>query len=105
VSGGHTLNELFHAETFATELALTEAGRPNCSFIFPRADEYAVGQYMMLSMFQTAYAGELYNVNAFDQPGVELGKQLTYALLGRKGFDAERKRIAAYRKQKAALEG
>lgn len=102
--GGRSLNELFRAEKFATELALTEAGRPNCTFVFPRADEHAIGQYMMVSMFQTAYAGELYDVNAFDQPGVELGKQLTYALLGRKGFDAERQRVAVYRKQKAALE-
>lgn len=103
--GGATLNELFHAEKFATELALTEAGRPNASFVFPKADEHAIGQFIMLAEFQTAYAGEFYNVNAFDQPGVELGKQLTYALLGRKGFDAERKRIAAYRKQTEELRG
>ncbi|MFQ5724610.1 MAG: glucose-6-phosphate isomerase [Terriglobia bacterium] len=101
--GGHTLNELFHAEKFASELALTEAGRPNATFVFPRADEHALGQFMMLAMFQTAYAGELYDVNAFDQPGVELGKQLTYARLGRPGFDAERARIASYQKQKDAL--
>jgi glucose-6-phosphate isomerase len=101
--GGHTLNELFHAEKFATELALTEAGRPNATFVFPQADEYHVGQMMMLSEFQTAYAGEFYDVNAFDQPGVELGKDLTYALIGRAGYDAFRQRVAAYRKQKAAL--
>ena len=101
--GGHTLNELFRAEKFATELAFTEAGRPNSTYVFPAADEYSIGQYMMLAEWQTAYAGEFYDINAFDQPGVELGKQLTYALLGRKGFDAERARIAAYRKQKAAL--
>ena len=29
--------------------------------------------------------GALYGVNAFDQPGVELGKQFTYAMLGRAG--------------------
>ncbi|MGH9863201.1 MAG: glucose-6-phosphate isomerase [Candidatus Acidiferrales bacterium] len=101
--GGHTLNELFRAEKFATELAFTEAGRPNATVVFPRADEYSIGQFMMLAEFATAYAGEFYDVNAFDQPGVELGKQLTYALLGRKGFDAERRRIASYRKQNAAL--
>lgn len=101
--GGRTLNELFRAEKFATELAFTEAGRPNSSFVFPAADEHSIGQMMMLAEWQTAYAGEFYDINAFDQPGVELGKQLTYALLGRKGFDAERARIAAYRKQKAAL--
>jgi glucose-6-phosphate isomerase len=102
--GGHTLNELFRAEKFATELALTEAGRPNCTIVFPRADEHAIGQLMMMTMFQTAYAGEFYNVNAFDQPGVQLGKDLTYALLGREGFDAERQRIGAYREQKQRLE-
>jgi len=100
---GHTLNELFRAEKLATELALTEVGRPNCNIVFPQADEYSVGQFMMMMEFATAYAGEFYDINAFDQPGVQLGKDLTYALLGRPGFDAERQRIAAYRKQKASL--
>ncbi|MFQ5664089.1 MAG: glucose-6-phosphate isomerase [Terriglobia bacterium] len=103
--GGHSLNELFRAEKFATELALTEASQANSSFVFPAADEYCIGQMIMLAEFQTAYAGEFYDINAFDQPGVQLGKDLTYALLGREGFDAERTRIAAYRKQKAALGG
>jgi len=100
---GHTLNELFRAEKLATELALTEVGRPNCNIVFPQADEYSVGQFMMMMEFATAYAGEFYDINAFDQPGVQLGKDLTYALLGRPGFDAQRQRIAAYRKQKALL--
>ena len=101
--GGKTLNELFRAEKLATELALTEADRPNSTFTMPCGDEYCAGQMMMLLQFQTAYAGEFYCVNAFDQPGVELGKQLTYALLGRTGYDAERKRIADYQKQKKSL--
>ena len=42
---------------------------------------------------QTAYAGELYNINAFDQPGVELGKDYTYGLMGRKGFEVKRRAI------------
>jgi glucose-6-phosphate isomerase len=103
--GGHTLNELFRAEKFATELALTEAGRPNCTLTFPRTDEHSVGQLIMMTEFQTAYAGEFYNINAFDQPGVQLGKDLTYALLGREGFDDERRRIADYRQQKQKLAG
>lgn len=102
--GGHTLNELFHAEKLATEMALTEVGRPNCTFVFPTAEEYFVGQLMMVMEFATAYAGEFYNINAFDQPGVQLGKDLTYALLGRAGFDAQRQRIATYRKQKQTLQ-
>lgn len=101
--GGHTLNELFHAEKLATEMALTEVGRPNCTFVFPTAEEYFIGQLMMVMEFATAYAGEFYDINAFDQPGVQLGKDLTYALLGRAGFDTQRQRIATYQKQKAAL--
>jgi glucose-6-phosphate isomerase len=45
--------------------------------------------------FQTAFAGELWGVNAFDQPGVELGKKLTYALMGRKGYSKDLLKAAA----------
>ena len=34
------------------------------------------------------YAGGFYGVNPIDQPGVELGKQLTYGLMGRPGYEA-----------------
>ncbi len=40
-------------------------------------------------------AGELFNIDAFDQPGVEAGKVATYALLGRSGYEDERRRIEA----------
>ena len=43
---------------------------------------------MMLFELATAYAGQLYGVDAFNQPGVELGKQFAYALLGRPGSEA-----------------
>jgi glucose-6-phosphate isomerase len=56
-------------------------------------DEQIVGALLYLLEMQTAYAGELYNVNAFDQPGVELGKNYTYGLMGRKGFEAKRRAI------------
>jgi len=49
----------------------------------------------MLMEMQTAIAGELFNINAFDQPGVEAGKINTYALLGRRGFEERRAAIAA----------
>lgn len=28
------------------------------------------------------------NINPYDQPGVELGKKITYSLMGRKGYEA-----------------
>jgi glucose-6-phosphate isomerase len=91
--GGHTLNELMAAEQRATELALTKSGRPNCAIRLRKVDESSVGALLFLLQMQTAYAGELYDVNAFDQPGVELGKQFAYALMGRKGFESTRKEV------------
>jgi glucose-6-phosphate isomerase len=91
--GGHTLNELLRAEERATELALTQNGRPNCAIRLPKVDERSVGALLFLLEMQTAYAGELYNINAFDQPGVELGKQFAYGLMGRKGFEAKKREV------------
>ena len=39
----------------------------------------------------TAYAGQLYEIDAFNQPGVELGKEFAYAMLGRPGAEAAKK--------------
>ncbi|MGH9532104.1 MAG: hypothetical protein ACRD2Q_06895 [Terriglobales bacterium] len=85
--GGKKMSALFNAERTATEAALTAAGRPNCRWTLARVDEFTLGAFLQMLEFQTAFAGELYNVNAFDQPGVELGKKMTYGLMGRKGFE------------------
>lgn len=37
--------------------------------------------------YQTAFAGELFGINAYDQPGVEVGKKMTYGIMGRKGYE------------------
>jgi glucose-6-phosphate isomerase len=81
------LSELFHAERMATESALAQAGRPNCRWVLPKVDEYHLGMFFQLLEFQTAFSGELYGIDAFDQPGVELAKKLINGLMGRKGFE------------------
>jgi glucose-6-phosphate isomerase len=43
----------------------------------------------MFFQIATGYAGAWYGVDPFDQPGVELGKRLTYAALGRPGYEPE----------------
>jgi glucose-6-phosphate isomerase len=40
-------------------------------------------------------------VNPLDQPGVELGKQYTFAKLGRAGYDAARAEFEALPKSEA----
>ena len=89
--GGHTLGELIAVEQRATAGALAKRGRPNLTIRLERVDEWHIGGLIMLLEIATAYAGQLYGVDAFNQPGVELGKQFAYALLGRPGADEARK--------------
>jgi glucose-6-phosphate isomerase len=89
--GGHHLGELLDIERRATAGALARRGRPNMTLTLERVDPFHVGALFMFLELATAYAGRLYGVNAFDQPGVELGKQFTYAMLGRSDADAARR--------------
>jgi len=85
--GGHTLEELLDTERAASAEALRLRGRPNATIRLPRIDEEAMGQLFMLFQMATVYAGALYGVDPLDQPGVELGKRLTYGLMGREGSE------------------
>jgi glucose-6-phosphate isomerase len=89
--GGHTLGELIDIEQRATAGALAKRGRPNMTIRLERVDASHVGELMMFLELATAYAGQLYGIDAFNQPGVELGKQFAYALLGRPGAEKARK--------------
>jgi glucose-6-phosphate isomerase len=88
--GGHSLGELLDAERLATSGALARRGRPNMTITIDAVDAWHIGGLIFLLEMATAYAGALYGIDAFDQPGVELGKQFTYAILGRPGSDAAR---------------
>ena len=56
-----------------------------------RADPWHIGGLIMLLEIATVYAGALYGVDPMNQPGVELGKQFTYAMLGRADAEAARR--------------
>jgi len=86
--GGHTLGELLDAELRATAEALRRRGRPNLTLDLGGVTPAALGETIMLFQVATVLAGALYGVNPLDQPGVELGKRLTYGLMGRAGHDA-----------------
>jgi glucose-6-phosphate isomerase len=98
-----TVAELFDAERRATEMAITEAGRPNATVYADRVSEESLGDLIMFSQYMTAYAGELYDINAFDQPGVEYGKKLTFAMMGRAGFEKYNSTIEASRRRERAI--
>jgi glucose-6-phosphate isomerase len=84
--GGRTLGELLDAERVATTAALASQGRMNMTVEIPAITAHALGQIIMMLQIATVYAGGFYEINPLDQPGVELGKQLTYGLMGRRGF-------------------
>lgn len=86
--GGHGLDELLNAEQRATAWALARRGRPSLRIDVPRVDAHSLGQVLYMLEVATGLVGELLDINAFDQPGVELGKEATYALLGRPGYEA-----------------
>lgn len=82
---GKGLFRLLKAEAEATYQALAEAGQRVFALYLPEVAPYGVGWLLQLLMWQTALLGELWGVNAFDQPGVELSKRLTRELLAREG--------------------
>lgn len=84
---GAELGQLLDRERIATAWALTKAGRPNLSITMPEVTAGAIGELFYLHQLQTVMAGALYGVNPFGQPGVEAGKNATYALMGRDGYD------------------
>lgn len=86
---GHSLQELLRVERMATAGALAARERMNMTIGLERLDAWHVGGLMMMLELATAFAGELYGVNAFDQPGVELGKRFAYGMFGRPGFEGD----------------
>ena len=70
----------------ATRAALRDKGRPNLTIRIPRVDEWALGELFMFFQYAVTYSGCLYNVDTFNQPGVELGKLYTNGLMGREGY-------------------
>lgn len=88
--GGQTLGRLLRAEQEATAAALSSLGRMNATLRLPDLSPATVGELLMFLQVATGFAGIWYGVDPFDQPGVELGKLLTYGAMGRPGFEDRR---------------
>lgn len=92
---GTELGALLRHERLATAWALTEADRPNYTISIPTIDAAILGEFFYLYELQTVMGGALLNVNPFGQPGVEAGKNATYALMGREGYEVLREELLA----------
>ena len=82
---GKSMNKLMAAELRGTADALKVSKRPVIRIVLPRINANTVAQLLYMLEVETAMAGRLFNVNPFDQPGVEEGKQIARRLMGGEG--------------------
>lgn len=73
--------KLLSLEKAGTAGALSQVDRPHITIKLPQIDEANIGEIFMLFEGATAFLGEFLGINTFDQPGVELSKNITKELL------------------------
>lgn len=61
-----------------------EGSRPSTSFIFDKLNAYNLGMLLALYEHKVFVQGVIWNINSFDQFGVELGKELAKKLMNKK---------------------
>ncbi len=96
---GHTMGELINTERRATEYALTRSGHMNRTILLDEVCARSIGQLLMFFQLETAYCGKMLNIDTFNQPGVEEGKNATYAMFDRKGYEAKKAELENAKKK------
>ncbi|MEJ5259646.1 MAG: glucose-6-phosphate isomerase [Anaerohalosphaeraceae bacterium] len=91
-----SMAKLLNSEKLATEYALIQDKRPCLTVFFDSVCPETVGQFFYLYEVTTSLAGMLFHINAYDQPAVELGKEATFALMGRSGYEEMAKKIRPF---------
>lgn len=76
-----------------TLLAHTDGNVPNLMVNIPEQNEFYLGQLFYFFEFACGISGYLLGVNPFDQPGVESYKSNMFALLGKPGYEDQRKEL------------
>jgi len=78
-----------------TLLAHTDGGVPNLIINVPELSEYYFGNLVYFFEKACGISGYLLAVNPFDQPGVEAYKKNMFALLGKPGYEEQKKQLEA----------
>ena len=73
---GVTMSEALEVARQSNADALKSNKRFNACFTLPKLNEYHLGELLYLLAMSVAYEGELLNVDAFNQPGVEAYKRI-----------------------------
>lgn len=75
------LGKILSAQAQAFEKSLAESGVNFSSVVLEALNERTLGAYFMVWQMAVAMTGEFLDVNAYDQPGVELGKKYAAQLI------------------------
>ncbi|ADR19356.1 hypothetical protein [Calditerrivibrio nitroreducens] len=98
---GVDLSRLLNVELQATEVALKKANRVSMKISIDFLDEFSLGYLFMLYEYVVATLGIINNINPFDQPGVEEGKDYAYGILNRTGYENKRKEYEEFGKRES----
>jgi len=71
----HSFNELINAQCMATMESLSEAGIPTDIITINKLSEENLGSLIYYYELLTSCVGIMFNINTYDQPGVEFGKK------------------------------
>ncbi len=72
----HTFNELINAQCDATMQSILDQGVPVDRIVIDRLSERSVGYLIFYYELLTSLVGYFLHINTYDQPGVELGKEI-----------------------------
>ncbi|TYO94846.1 glucose-6-phosphate isomerase [Desulfallas thermosapovorans] len=104
---GHTMGRQLSIEQLATEMTLVGAGKPCYRVTLREISPEVLGALFYFYEALVVYTGRLWNINPFDQPGVEEGKNITYALMGRQDYSQKRpayqEAVSRYQKEGVRL--
>jgi glucose-6-phosphate isomerase len=78
---GHSLGDVIEAERAGTRRALQEIGRPTAELTLADLQPPSIGAFILFWESVTAVLGELMDIDAFNQPGVERGKRISHEML------------------------
>lgn len=92
---GMDIDEVNKKAMQGTLLAHTDGGVPNLVLNIPEMNSYWFGNLVYFFEKACGISGYLLGVNPFDQPGVEAYKKNMFALLGKPGYEEEKRKLEA----------
>jgi glucose-6-phosphate isomerase len=80
---GLSFTKILDAERHATMQSLASVGRPTAELLLDDLSEHSLGYYLQTLMLATITVAAIWNINPYDQPGVEIGKKMMATALAR----------------------